>query len=86
MPNQTESTGSHSRKMLFAEIPALFYLIISGYHSGRHKPLLRTFTGTVQKLPQPQNSSTNYLPKYFCTEELHRTKRVSATFTRKKCR
>lgn len=48
MPNQTKSTGSHSRKMLFAEIPVLFYLIISGCHSGRHKPLLRTFTGTVQ--------------------------------------
>ena len=32
MPNQTESTGSHSRKMRFAEIPVLFYLIISGCH------------------------------------------------------
>ena len=41
---QTEATGSHSRKMHFAEIPVLFYLIISG----RHKPLLRTFTGTIQ--------------------------------------
>ena len=48
MPIQTESTGSHSRKMRFAEIPALFYLIISGCQSGRHKPLLRTFTGTIQ--------------------------------------
>ena len=48
MPIQTESTGSHSRKMLFAEIPVLFYLIISGCQSGRHKPLLRTFTGTIQ--------------------------------------
>lgn len=33
--------------MRFAEIPVLFYLIISGCHSGRHKPLLRTFTGTT---------------------------------------
>lgn len=48
MPIQTESTGSHSRKMRFAEIPVLFYLIISGCQSGRHKPLLRTFTGTIQ--------------------------------------
>ena len=40
MPNQTESTGSHSRKMLFAEIPALFYLIISDCHASRHNPLL----------------------------------------------
>lgn len=45
MPIQTESTGSHSRKMRFAEIPALFYLIISGCHSSRHNPLLFTFTG-----------------------------------------
>ena len=48
MPIQTESTGSHSRKMRFAEIPVLFYLIISGCQSGRHKPLLRTFTGAIQ--------------------------------------
>lgn len=48
MPIQTESTGSHSRKMRFAEIPVLFYLIISGCQSGGHKPLLRTFTGTIQ--------------------------------------
>ena len=50
MPNQTESTGSHSRKMLFAEIPVLFYLIISDCHASRHNPLLLktcvfTFTG-----------------------------------------
>ena len=45
MPNQTESTGSHSRKMLFAEIPVLFYLITSDCHVSRHNPLLHTFTG-----------------------------------------
>ncbi len=45
MPSQTESTGIHSRKMLFAEIPALFYLIISDCHASRHNPLLHTFTG-----------------------------------------
>lgn len=48
MPNQPESTGSHSRKMHYAEIPVLFYLIIPNRHAGRHKPLLRTFTGTMQ--------------------------------------
>ena len=48
MPIKVESTGSHSRKMRFAEIPMLFYLIISESHFGRHKPLLRTFTGTMQ--------------------------------------
>ena len=45
MPNQTEFTGSHSRKMLLAEIPAPFYLITSGCHASRHNPLLHTFTG-----------------------------------------
>jgi len=45
MPIQTESAGSHSQKMRFAKIPALFYLIISGCHSGRHNPLLFAFTG-----------------------------------------
>lgn len=32
-------------KNAFAEIPALFYLIISNSHASRHNPLLHTFTG-----------------------------------------
>ncbi len=43
-PSLTASAGSHSRKMLSAEIPALFYLITSGCYTGRHNPLLHTFT------------------------------------------
>ena len=35
-----ETAGSHSRKMLLAEIPVLFYLIISDCHASRHNPLL----------------------------------------------
>lgn len=50
MPNQTKSTGSHSRKMLFAEIPVPFYLIISDCHASRHNPLLHTFTGNNEIL------------------------------------
>lgn len=50
MPNQTKSAGSHSRKMLFAEIPVPFYLITSDCHASRHNPLLRTFTGNNEVL------------------------------------
>ena len=64
MPIQTESAGSHSRKMRFAEIPVLFYLITPGCHSGEQEPLLETFTGPVQT---------------GCTEEPRRTKWVPAT-------
>lgn len=50
MPNQTKSAGSHSRKMLFAEIPVPFCLITSGCHASRHNPLLHTFTGNNEIL------------------------------------
>ena len=46
IPSLTASAGSHSRKMLSAEIPALFYLITSGCCTSRHNPLLHTFTGS----------------------------------------
>ena len=44
-PFQAASAGSHSREMHIAEIPVPSYLIIPGCHTGRHNPLLFTFTG-----------------------------------------
>ena len=45
MPNQTESAGIHSQKMLFAENLVPFYLIISDCYASRHNPLFHTFMG-----------------------------------------
>ena len=50
--------------------------------SGRHKPLLRTFTGTIQDHLHRQTNQ-RLINKAICIEELHRTKRVSATSIRK---
>ena len=44
-PFSAASASSHSQEMRIAEIPVLSYLITSGCHTGRHNPLLFTFTG-----------------------------------------
>ena len=60
MPNQTKSAGSHSRKMLFAEISVPFYLITSDCHASRHNPLLHTFTGNNEILAGTSSHDTGF--------------------------
>ena len=47
-------------KNAFAEIPALFYLIISDCHASRHNPLLHTFTGNNEILAGTSSHETGF--------------------------